>query len=90
MNIPDHGGMPGMSGSGMMSDQDMAALQNAQGLEASKLFLTQMITHHQGAIAMAQNEIKTGQYPPALALAHSIITSQQVEINTMQGMLGSL
>jgi uncharacterized protein (DUF305 family) len=73
----------------MMSDQDMAALQNAQGLEASKLFLTQMITHHQGAIAMAQNEIKTGQYPPALALAHSIITSQQVEINTMQGMLGS-
>jgi uncharacterized protein (DUF305 family) len=87
---PDHGGMPGMSGSGMMSDQDMAALQNAQGLEASKLFLTQMITHHQGAIAMAQTEINTGQYPPALALAHSIVTSQQQEINTMQAMLVSL
>jgi uncharacterized protein (DUF305 family) len=88
--MPDHGAMPGMSGSGMMSDQDMAALQNAQGLEASKLFLTQMITHHQGAIAMAQTEINTGQYPPAVALAHSIVTSQQQEINTMQSMLGSL
>ncbi|GAC1655295.1 MAG: DUF305 domain-containing protein [Mycobacterium sp.] len=88
--MPDHGAMPGMSGSGMMSDQDMAALQNAAGLEAGKLFLTQMITHHQGAIAMAQNEINTGQYPPAVALAQSIVTGQQQEITTMQGMLASL
>ena len=53
--------MPGMDG--MMSEEDMAALQNAQGVEASKLYLTQMIKHHQGAITMAQNEIKDGQYP---------------------------
>jgi uncharacterized protein (DUF305 family) len=87
MNMP---GMPGMSGPGMMSDQDMAALQNAQGVEASRLFLTQMITHHQGAIGMAQTEIKAGQYPPAVALARSIVTSQQHEIDTMQSMLASL
>jgi uncharacterized protein (DUF305 family) len=87
MDMP---GMPGMSGSGMMSDQDMAALQNAQGVEAGRLFLTQMITHHQGAIRMAQNEINTGQYTAAVALARSIVSSQQQEINTMQSMLASL
>jgi len=84
-------GMPGMDGiTGMMSPEDMIALQNAQGVEASKLFLTQMIQHHQGAITMAQNEINTGQYPAAIALGRSIVSSQQQEINTMQAILGSL
>jgi uncharacterized protein (DUF305 family) len=83
--------MPGMQGmEGMMSQADMDALQNAAGVDASKLFLTQMIQHHQGAITMAQHEIDAGQYPPAVALAHSIVTSQQQEINTMQGILATL
>ena len=82
--------MPGHGMTGMMSDQDMAALQNAQGVAASKLFLSQMVTHHQGAIAMAQDEIKTGQYAPAVAMARSIVTSQQREIDEMQGILASL
>jgi uncharacterized protein (DUF305 family) len=91
MNMPGHGDMQGMSsGQGMMSEQDMTALQNAQGVEASKLFLTQMIQHHEGAIAMAQIEIKDGQYPPAVAMARSIVTSQQQEIDTMKGILGTL
>jgi uncharacterized protein (DUF305 family) len=81
---------PGMLMPGMLADQDITALQNAQGTDASKLFLTGMIGHHQGAIAMAQDEIKSGQYPPAIALAHSIATSQQQEINTMQSILASL
>jgi uncharacterized protein (DUF305 family) len=89
--MPSPSAMPPMSGmSGMMSEQDMAALQNAQGVDASRLFLTQMIQHHQGAITMAQHEIDAGQYSAAVALAHSIVTSQQQEITTMQGILGSL
>jgi uncharacterized protein (DUF305 family) len=97
--MPDGGGMPsqsmmpGMSGrpgmDGMMGDEDMAELQNAQGVDASKLFLTQMIKHHQGAISMAQNEINSGQYPAATAMARSIATSQQEEIDTMTKMLAS-
>lgn len=83
-------GMPGMPMTGMMSAEDMAALQNAQGVEASKLFLTQMIEHHQGAITMAQTEIDSGQSPPAITLARSIIDTQQKEITTMQGILASL
>jgi uncharacterized protein (DUF305 family) len=84
-------GQPTMSmAPGMMSDQDMAALQNAQGVDASKQFLTGMIQEHQPAITMAQDEIKSGQYPPAVALAHSIVTNHQQEITTMQGILASL
>ena len=37
---------------GMLSDQAMTALQNAHGVDASRQFLTEMIQHHQGAIAM--------------------------------------
>lgn len=93
-SMPTTSGMPGMAGmpgmSGMMSEQDMTALQNAQGVEASKLFLTQMIRHHEGAITMAQTEIKDGQYPAAVELARSIVTSQQKEIDTMKGIQTSL
>ena len=94
-NMPGHqmpsgdmGDMPGMGGGhGMMSETDMAALQNAQSAEASQLFLTQMIEHHRGAIMMAQQEIDNGRFPAAVELARNIVSSQQTEIDTMQGML---
>jgi uncharacterized protein (DUF305 family) len=83
--------IPGMAGmQGMMSDADMTALMDAQGVEASKLFLTQMIAHHEGAITMAQNEIKDGQFPAALEMAKAIVTTQQKEIDTMKAILATL
>ncbi|WP_370184061.1 DUF305 domain-containing protein [Rhodococcus wratislaviensis] len=81
---------PGAGGMGMMSADDMTALQNAQGVDASRLFLTQMIAHHQGAIAMAQNEIDSGQHTDAVAMARTIADTQQQEITTMQSILASL
>ena len=68
----------------------MDALKNAQGVEASKLFLTGMIKHHQGALTMAQDEVKNGQFPDAVAMAKSILESQQKEIDTMNQILNSL
>jgi len=82
-------GMGGMD-SGMMSDDDMAALDAATGTEASKLFLEQMTTHHQGAITMAQTEISDGKNPDAITLANGIVTSQSAEITEMAGILSSL
>jgi uncharacterized protein (DUF305 family) len=76
---------PGMVMPGMLADQDITALQNAQGADASKLFLTGMIQHHQGAIAMAQVGSK-----PASRSAGPLDRHQQQEINTMQTILGSL
>lgn len=83
------GDMGGM-GDGMMSPADMQALEGATGDEASRLFLEQMIEHHQGAIEMAQNEVDNGQNADVLALAQNIITSQTAEIATMEEILASL
>ena len=89
-----HGGhdMEGMSGDGMgmMSDEEMTALKNAKGVEVSRLFLTGMITHHEGAIAMAQTEIEDGKFAPAVELARAIVKTQQAEIDTMKGILETL
>lgn len=84
--------MDGMSGDamGMMSNEQMTTLKNAKGVEASKLFLTGMITHHEGAISMAQNEIKGGKFAPAVEMARSIVTTQQQEIDTMKSILATL
>jgi uncharacterized protein (DUF305 family) len=91
MPMPSGSMMPGMGDmSGMMSAAQMDALKNAQGVEASKLFLTGMVKHHQGALTMAQDEVKNGQFPEAVAMAKSILDSQQKEIDTMNQILGSL
>ena len=84
----NHADMPEMQG--MVSEEDMTALKNAQGVQAAKLFLNHMIAHHEGAIAMAQDEIKDGRFPAAVAMARSIVTAQQQEIDTMRGILGTV
>ena len=73
-----------------MSAEDMTALQNAQGTDAAKLFLNQMIDHHRGAVAMAQTEVASGQYPEAIAMAETIISTQNQEITTMGDILATL
>lgn len=81
----DHGSMEGMVATG-----DIEKLRAAAGPEATKLFLEQMIGHHEGAITMAQNEIDGGQYEPATTMARAIIDSQQQEIDEMRAILASL
>lgn len=86
--MPSSGGMEGMDhGDGMMSEDDMAALEAAEGADAARLYLEQMIEHHRGAIEMAQDELDDGANPGVLALAQRIITSQTAEIATMQELL---
>ena len=84
--------MEGMSGGamGMMSDEQMTALNHAEGVDASRLFLAGMISHPQGAIAMAQTEIEDGQFPSEVELARAIVKTQQQEIDTMKGILVTL
>lgn len=81
----DHGGM-----SGMMSEEDMAALEQAQGTEAARLYLEQMTAHHKGAVDMAKDEAKDGQNPQAVQLAEQVIADQEAEITEMEQMLQEL
>ena len=85
MQMPAHGGMPGQ-----LSERELDALREAKSADASRLFLTQMIAHHEGAISVAQTEIEEGQYPLAVAMARSIASTQQQEIDTMKAILASL
>jgi uncharacterized protein (DUF305 family) len=75
---------------GMMSSADMSALNDASAAAAGKLYLTQMIQHHEGAIEMARSEVAKGKNSDVMALAERIISSQSAEIAQMKGMLASL
>jgi len=79
-----------MSMDGMVGAEGLDKLKAAQGTDASKLFLTQMIGHHEGAVKMAQTETANGSNPDAVALAKSIITSQEKEIQEMKDLLATL
>lgn len=79
---------PGMDG--MMGDADMKKLDTAQGTEAAKLFLKQMITHHEGAVMMAQTETSQGKNADAIKLSRNIVTAQEAEIKEMQDLLATL
>lgn len=87
---PAGSGMEGMDHGGMMSDGDLDALAAADGVEAARLFLEQMIEHHEGAIDMARAELDAGTHPDVLALAQRIVDAQTAEIATMREILADL
>ena len=74
----------------MMGEGDMKQLESAQGTAAARLFLTQMVTHHQGAIMMAQTEMSQGKNAAAIQLSRDIVTAQEAEIKEMQDLLATL
>jgi uncharacterized protein (DUF305 family) len=82
----DHGGQD----AGDMGGMDMSALMNASGAEFDRLFLTQMIAHHRGAVDMAVTEAADGQNADAIALAEDIRDSQSAEIAEMEQLLTEL
>ncbi|MFU8947667.1 DUF305 domain-containing protein [Mycetocola zhadangensis] len=85
----DMGGMDHGMG-GMMSDEDMKALEDASGAEAATLFLEQMIMHHEGAIEMAETEVNDGANPDAIDMAETIVSTQSDEISVMENLLGTI
>ena len=86
----DHGDMGDESMDGMMSEEDMQALDGAEGAEAGRLFLEQMIVHHEGAVEMAQTEVEDGSNKAAIEMASTIVTSQSSEIQTMEDLLAGM
>lgn len=80
-------GMGGVSMSGMMSDEDMQALGAATGAQFDRLWLTMMIAHHEGAVAMAEQVKAASSDAEVIALANAVISGQTAEIETMQQLL---
>jgi uncharacterized protein (DUF305 family) len=82
-------GMGGMSHGmdGMMTDKEMKELEGAKGAAFDKAFLEMMIKHHEGAVAMAETEQSSGQFPEAKQMATDIVSSQSAEITKMKNLL---
>jgi uncharacterized protein (DUF305 family) len=71
----------------MLDESQMHDLDMAKARDGQRLFLKGMIKHHTGAIQMAQKEVSEGQHPGPVALAKTIATTQQREIEVMTDLL---
>lgn len=72
---------------GMATQEQVNALKTLPSPELEKQFLELMIRHHQGGVAMAQEELQKGSQPNVKRLADNIVKGQQAEIEYMQGLL---
>jgi uncharacterized protein (DUF305 family) len=82
-----HAAHMGHDMAGMMSQDDMAALDAATGADFERTWLQMMIEHHRGAVTMAQQVLADGSDARVLDLARAIIAAQQREIDQMTQML---
>lgn len=74
----------GMDMDSMMEGM-MSSLEGKTGDDFDKAFLSEMIVHHQGAVAMAEEVLKTSKRPELIKLANEIIAAQNKEIEMMGG-----
>ncbi len=72
-----------------MARMDHEMMQPASG-DADRDFAAMMVPHHQGAIEMAEAELRFGHDPVLRRLAQGIIVEQQQEIVVMQQALAAL
>lgn len=81
---------PGGFMPGMLTNEEMAQLAAAKGVEFDRLFLAGMIKHHAGAITMVDELFKTpgaGQEGDIFAFASDVDADQRMEIDRMSAML---
>lgn len=89
---PDHGSAAGhdaMGMAGMVDQNTIDRLQSLDGAAFDTLWAKSMISHHQGAVTMAQAEIAHGQSVDAIHTATLIVEAQQREIATMTHLISS-
>jgi uncharacterized protein (DUF305 family) len=90
--------MPGMAMSdtlmpGMLTSEQLAGLAKTTGDEFDKLFLADMIRHHEGALVMVKSLLGTtgsGQEAEVFRFASEVDTDQRAEIARMNALLDAL
>lgn len=87
-----HGSGPDGSGPpeqmpGLVSAEQLALLEQAEDVEAERLFLALMIPHHEGGVEMAEYAAAEASTPAVRRLASSIVTAQAAEIRLLEEML---
>ena len=86
--VMDHGDMAPMPG--MLTPEQMKALDAARGAKFDELFLTGMIQHHKGALKMVADlrEAGGGKEPNIGDFLNEVDNDQRMEIVRMYGLLG--
>jgi uncharacterized protein (DUF305 family) len=82
---PDFDLMPGM-----LTDEELSGLEEAEGAEFDSLFLELMIKHHEGALTMVENLLRqqgSAQDSVLYAFTSDITSDQTAEIERMTAML---
>jgi uncharacterized protein (DUF305 family) len=90
---PDTASWHGMRMDGMLTDEEIAALDTAKGVMFDRLFLVGMIKHHEGALKMVDDLFKVkgaGQEVDANIFANDVVSAQTAEIGIMRGLLAKL
>jgi uncharacterized protein (DUF305 family) len=92
-HVPDMDSWRGMRMAGMLSEEQLAALAAARGAEFDRLFLRQMIQHHEGAISMVHDLMaspRAAQEVDISVLANDVENTQLAEIELMWQMLAEI
>lgn len=87
MHGMDHGPDGGM---GMMTQDQMDMMRETSGADFDRMFLEMMIEHHDGAIEMAESELKDGRNADVKKMAQDIIAAQRAENEQMTKMLDAM
>ncbi|SFP96148.1 Uncharacterized conserved protein, DUF305 family [Amycolatopsis arida] len=73
---------------GMATPEQLSALRAASGPEFDRMFLDLMITHHEGALTMAEEVLAHGVNVRVQQLAQDVVTGQSAEIDRMRAVRG--
>lgn len=83
-----HGEEGGISG--MLTAEELAELETAEGADAARLYLERMIAHSEGAVDMAQLHGEVGAKPEVLELSERVVEDQRAEVDRMKALLAAL
>ncbi len=86
----DHGEHGHAAMHGMLTDEQLHALEDATGAEFDRLFLEGMIQHHDGAIEMADAVAKRGSDVRVTEMAEEMVIGQGAEVDRMEELLAQL
>lgn len=86
----EHGGEGGEAPEtmpGLATEEQMAELREAEGVDAEVVFLELMIAHHLGGIEMAEAEVDLGREELVVGFARGMIEAQGAEVELMERLL---
>lgn len=71
----------------MATEEQLRALEQAEGRRAERIYLQLMIPHHEAGVAMARYAVENATQPHVERLAQSIMDSQTAELKVLRSML---